>query len=154
MQRTTSQESSNTATGGGRALPTREQEEYVRGFDEALDRLYQQRGAPVVVRARSLSMPAAPTSNSACASLLSAVAGSAVPLVVTDLVQGSSTDSQVAAPPPTTIPLCVAQLASNDFEQYLGDEAQQKQPTSDGHSTGMSRYSHLYSSTPPSGKGR
>jgi len=157
MQASASEASPVTGT-VNRVPPTREQEEYARGFEVALDRIYAQRGTPVAVRIRSPSTqptsdPAAPSN---CASVRSAErpggqspSGSSsggaaavsvsrsTPAVVMDLMV--SADHQEAAPATTAIPLCVARLTENDSldQHQLSDEEQQ--PSNSRQSTGMNK---------------
>jgi len=156
MQPTKNEESLRTGI-GSRAQPTKEQVEYARGFENALDQIYAKRGAPVAVGVRSQStksdLLSLATSNSAslqsadrgqtssstsgssvaCTAVLTGVRSQSLLAVVTDMM--APADPQAA---PTTIPLCVVGLESNDFDhRLLGDEPQHQQPTSNRNSTGM-----------------
>ena len=154
MQPTTNEESSNTGI-GSRTQPTKEQEEYARGFSAALHRLYAQRGTPaaVLVRLQSTSSDLDPTvpskstpplsaacstGQSSSSGVLSFVAGVSIstqslPAVVRNMM--TSADSQSAS---TKIPLCVTNLESNvSDDRLLDDQPQNQQPTCDRNSTGM-----------------
>jgi len=148
MQPTTNDESS-TSGSSGRTQPTKAQEDYARGFTDALDRLYEERGAPVVVRGRSLSTPSDvdQTAPSNCASLpppaalptRSTAGSSAVQSTGRCLPDAVTTSADRQEPVRTTIPLCVALLAYSDVDSHPHDtdEPQQQQPTSDGNSSGI-----------------
>jgi len=159
MQPTNSEESSGTGT-DSRVQPTKEQVEFSMGFEKALGELYAQRGAPLVVRARSQStlseLDPSVTSNSAsalsaerprqssssgessvtCSAVSTSVGSRSLPATVTD-VEMVSADSPAAA---ATIPLCVTRLTSNDLDYHLlNDEPEGQRVTIDRHSTGRKK---------------
>jgi len=143
MQPSASEEAPVTGSGDG-AQPTREQEEYARGFVMALDRIYAQRGTPVAVRDRtpSTSRPAADAVCVAAAAAPSSPPSAAVRSGQSSSSSSSSTSSAVrtallisdgsrsapvavtdlmvsaepeaAAATDAAIPLCVTRLAASD----------------------------------------